>query len=132
MAKKFFYVCAGILMLAGSTSPAFTTTVDPDNPYGIAAVHDGPHYLCTDGHVYFFRHLEPPFGWTPYPDYDVPIPVSEIAEWLFRSFTTHDGRYFTMTSNGWAEMGLDTEPIPCIPPVQSDSQSMGDVKSMFR
>lgn len=136
MAKKFFYVCAGILMLAWALA-ASAVPVDPNAPDGIAARFVGGdvvYVLCTSGEVHW-HSLAPNPSWRlldPYPA-ESPVPLSEIADWGVRSLVTFSGNIWVAYQySGNPPQWYLLEPVDCQGPVNSESESMGDVKSMFR
>jgi len=145
MARKFFFVCAVILMLAGS---ALGAPVDPNAPNGIAAsITEGELYgwvhlraLCINGEQYRYEISTDgsTHGWIHNSSLPpLPVSVSEIADWGLFQIKTHSGDLYIL--DGSAEAGEywklvggpDIPPIPC-GPVSTDSQKLGDAKSLYR
>jgi hypothetical protein len=130
-----------VVPVLGSAGP-----VDPANPYGIAAIHssyeDGQedeHYvLCVDGRIQRIqRYTDPKFRFVSATNPGtVPVPVTDIADWSWRSFMTHDGDlwvYHGYDQQWYALSGAGNFNDPdCGDPVEVESSSMGDVKSMYR
>jgi hypothetical protein len=119
-------VCAGVLALAVTSS---AVPVDPDSPNGIAAFdfQGGViNALCTNGEVWRFNGGP----WERWADFDPPVPVTEIEDWLLTGFRNTLGEYW------WFNEGAGTwQPVPMPPPcgaVQAQPQSLGSVKEMFK
>ncbi len=129
MAKKFMYVCAGVLILSGSV---MAVPVDPNAPDGIAAYYAEDMQftvLTTDGIM-----LAPGAAntWEPLA-FGLPdgVSVFDIADWFGRYWLiTHDGTVWRATGQSteyWENIGM----LPTSP-VSESVASMGDVKSLFR
>lgn len=138
--------CPLLILIALVPVLAVAAPVDPANPEGIAAEYavyqsgqEDTHYvLCVDGRIQQIqRYTDPKFRFVPANDpASVPVPVTEIADWSWRSFTTHDGDL-------WVYHGYDREwyalsqpgsfgPVDCGDPVASETSTMGDLKSSYR
>jgi hypothetical protein len=126
-AKAFMFV--GALVLATSV---LSVPVDPNAPDEIAAILAigiaPPHVLRTNGEVYQYDYDGP--SWYRVPHLDVPVPVSEIADWQLGTVITHSGDwwYKDMGAGGTWEL----VPRPEWSPIQSSPQSLGSVKDQFR
>jgi hypothetical protein len=133
-------------LLIAATVVAEAAPVDPGNPYGIAAIHsvyqsgqEDQHYvLCVDGGIrQIQRSTDPKFRFvSAFNPSSVPVPVSEIADWTWRSFRTHDGDLWVYHGydNQWYAMSQPGRfgPAECGDPVGTDRSTLGDVKSQFR
>ena len=51
-----------------------------------------PHILRTNGEVYQYDYDNA--GWLRVPHLDVPVPVSEIADWQVGTVITHSGEWW--------------------------------------
>ena len=120
--------------------------VDPANPFGIASIHsqytagqEDVHYvLCVDGRIKrIIRHTDPKFRFIDATNPGVvPVPVTDIANWSWRSLQTHDGDlwvYHGYDQQWYALSGAGNFGNPdCGDPVATESSSLGDLKSMYR
>jgi len=116
------------------TLPAFTLAVpvDSDAPDGVAAIiwagdnngricilgTDGTAWCTEDGNPIAFSHSV---------NHNVPVDLSDIADWEYYYLRTNDGVVWAQYG-GWHTIDLP----PIAPPVQSDQQSLGSLKQMFR
>ena len=115
--------------------------LDLDNPNGIAALYsmgsgiaeNRTFVVCTDGTGYHME-VQEFTNWEPF--VVSPVPIAEVVEWTPWMLYTSDGRWFARHSvmAVWEEMGVElTAPAPpCFEPVESDKQSFGDMKQMFK
>lgn len=113
-------------------SAASAVPVNPSAPDGVAAVWLNDAWawiLCTDGQVYRMHSVDQ--QWTLMEDH-LPVVVASIADW---------SPYFILSTSGdlWrGESALNNEDwtlaptIPCIGAVQSQGNSLGAFKSLFR
>ena len=122
-----------ILVLLGLLAgPSLAVPVDPNAEDEVAAyLQTGvslPMILRTNGEVYRYDYdLE---VWVRHETYDVPVPVSEIADWALNCFTTHDGEWWF--EDPGAGGTWEVVPRPEWSPIPSHPQSLGSVKGMFR
>ena len=115
-----------ILLLATCAGAA---PVDPSDPDGVAALvrYGGNAWvLNTNGEVWACGRFE----WEHFSQYDIPMPVSEVCEWDHTVLRDCQGQIWSF---GVIEEGEWTPAFP-LPwePIQEESRSLGDVKSMFR
>ena len=110
--------------------------VNHDLDTGIVAMSDvnssiSAYALCADGSVYYFHYINAPEGVLT-PDYQVNLPIDTIFDWRPTMILTNDGHIWRLALNGdnweWYELIM---PI-CDEGAPAESQSLGDVKSMFR
>jgi hypothetical protein len=110
MAKKFMYVCLGILALVvafhlgarhGSASIVDHSTT------GIVAAYadeydDWCWVLMDSGDVWRWNTIS---GWLHSTNYTVPVPVSEIKFWSFGIFVTTDNELWRGEGGVWQNIG---------------------------
>jgi len=125
-----FLVFALCIVICGSTSAA---PVDPNAPDGVAALSKSSSFLyalCTDGFAFSMNVSR--MEWVPlYDGLPLPVPVSEITDWFGGYFITVSGDLYGFDGLGNRTWKL-VPPLTCNDPVQSQSESMSGVKSMFR
>lgn len=153
-AKHHAALLAGALVLIAAGN-ALAVPVDANAPSGIAAQFatisvDGGTWsvLCTNGDVatIVFRYSAGPLevdAWTVEPGSDLPVPLSEIAEWTpqhlqnglytLDTIITRDGHLWVNRSGWW---NIDAEPVfpplPCAGPVLDRGTNLGGIKALFR
>ena len=127
MAKKFTYVCLGILALAvafhlGAHYGGAQTYVDHVSG-GIVAFHPSM-VLLDNGEVWDCSGV--PSGWTRQPDSDPPIPVSQIKFWERDSFVTSSNEMWHREGTEWVNYGS--------PPglVSTRATTWSQIKAEFR
>lgn len=115
-------IILAMMLIVGA---AHAVPVDPNSPDGIAAFYNAA-VLSTYGLVYNYDNGSD--SWLPWGEDDpLPVSVSEIRDWWWHSFRTYDNRFF-MFDGDWVEV-----PFPPIEgPIQSESETLGSVKQMFR
>ena len=127
MAKRFMYVCLGILALAvafhlGAQYGRADTIVDHATE-GIVAL-DQTYVLLANGEVWEICGI--PRDWYRKADKDPPIPVSEIKFWAPTSLVTISNEMWYRTdAAGWVNFGS--------PPggVLTQSATWGAIKAQF-
>jgi hypothetical protein len=128
MAKRFMYVCIGILALVvsfhmGARYGTADTIVD-HSATGIVAV-DADRVLLDDGEVW---QCDQTGYWYRQPEYDLPVPVSEVRFWSCyppRFWTTSSERW-NLIDGQWVNLGS--------PPggVATQSTTWGEIKAGFK
>jgi hypothetical protein len=110
MAKKFMYVCLGILALVaafhlGARYGRADTIVDHSTG-GIVAVYYrmGPAVdaLLDNGEVWSYYVGS---GWEHTMGYDVPIATAEIKFWNLTTLVTASNELWSHSSSGWQDYG---------------------------
>jgi hypothetical protein len=144
MAKKFMFVCLGILALAGTSG---AVPVDAHSASGVAAqwaeaTAFGFHQvvLCTNGEIceiYYneYSGTSPHGSWTC--GFSIlPVPLADIVDWtparqnLLATITTRSGQLWIGNREVSTYPGY--EPVPCAGSVPNQQNSLGGVKSLFR
>lgn len=118
-----------LIVLMALATCAGAAPVDPNAEDGVAAWNLN-QVLCTSGEVWYYDDTN--MQWVQPFDgaLNVPLPVDQIAEWRYTSFSTHTGDHWKWAGDvhGW----ILIPPPPCAEPIQAENQSFSDVKSMFR
>lgn len=118
-----------ILILAYA-AVALAVPVEPAAENGVAAMmpnwNANMTVLCTTGDVFMYNYNTG--AWDP-TYYNSPVPVSEIADWQITALRTHSGDLWTMDNYNapWVLVAP-----PCEGPIQSESETLGSIKQMFR
>ena len=129
MAKKFMYVCFGILALAAvfhlGAQYGAASIVDHGST-GIVAVSGSGQMLLDNGEVWFFHDGGP--SWEHRSQYDLPVPISQVKFWWGeREFATvqNDVWYWDDSSLDWVNFGT--------PPGYASARSTtwGQIKAEF-
>jgi len=126
MAKRFMYVCLGILALAAAfhigAQYGQAGYIDP-SATGLKILQGGI-VLLDSGEAYEVgTHGDP---WLPRPDYTPPIPVSEIRYWGGYFLSTYSNEVWHREGDGiWYNYGT--------PPglVATQSTTWGGIKARF-
>lgn len=108
MAKRFMYVCVGLLALTSAyligARHAGGSIVEHSFT-GIIA-HSGQWVLMDNGEVW--RCQDDPFGtWDRYPQLDPPVEVSQIKFWWPTAVVTYSNEvwFYFETHGGWTNFG---------------------------
>jgi hypothetical protein len=127
MAKRFMYVCFGILALVVAfhvgAEYGQASYVDHSTTGIVASAGDGIHFLLEDGTVRTFHTVQ---GWSPFAPYDLPIPVSQVKFWGLNFFiSTANEIWVTDGVYPWANYGS--------PPglVGTEATTWGQIKAEF-
>ncbi len=119
------------IMIVLMSCIAEAAPVDPNATNGIAA-WDGNTVLCTIGTAWYFNSTtmawEQPFDGAM----NVPVPVAQIADWQWTSFTTHDGVHWAFRSAPAPCWNVMPPPPGCSGSVIQETNSFGEVKTLFR
>ena len=128
-ARRFFYVCAGFLMLAVAYTLGAQRAKADFNPSGFPIVGFsggagvGPAVLRADGTVWGYEG-----GWVRLNTAPIPIPVSEVAHFDWVYLASKSGEVWqNMSVSGWYSLGH----VPA-PTVQVEGKSWSGVKDGFR
>ena len=126
-AKRFFYVCAGILLLAIAYSVNSTRVGAQamSHVFAVADYQGAGYILRSDGQVFHFTGT----GVTPETHFpSPPMPLSQIRHWHERGVVTHSGDVWIWEdTNGWQLVG--TVPPPDI---GTESKTWSGVKQGYR
>lgn len=120
------------VLLAGSMGPAMAAPVNLSAPDGIAARQievNSMIALCTDGKVYSINTYNR--VWTFLGD-DLPVPITEIADWTLNFIETHDGALWMGNLHPTDSEWQLVPPLPCSGVVPDSDPGFGKLKSMFR
>ncbi len=123
MAKRFFYVCAGILALVltyhfGATSAG---------GQGLVRVI-GPNTVVVGSNAFYLEISNPPFGWRqlPYNGNTLPpVPVTSLASYQLGTAITDTGEGWYATAGVWVSAGTP-------PSVATIPSTWGSVKAKYR
>ena len=125
MAKKFMYVCIGIMALAVTfhvgAQYGKASIVDP-TPSGIVAQYS-PHVLVENGEVYRWEQDH----WLHLDGFDVPLPVSDIKFWTAGTFVTQAGEVWYVGEGSWENVGS-----PPVGPTPTPPSTWGKIKAKFQ
>ncbi len=136
-AKRFFYISAGLFLLAAAYSlgarDATATYVDHAGGGPVVAATYSGTLLRSDGQVWYYRLGDAePWARVDWND-PLPVPISDIAFYGEVWLVTRTGVLWQVdTSRGatpypWANRGQ----IP-LPPVSIDGRAWGTVKNAYR
>jgi hypothetical protein len=124
MLKRMFFVSIGVLVLVLAYQPAVQVISAGPRDTGIHTLGHNGWVLDSTGQVWL---LDPVGCWTRQPDYDIPIPIGDVAAWDNHALITtsgiawrHDG------GSGWVECG----PWPG-GPTPLESGSWGQIKGRY-
>jgi hypothetical protein len=128
MAKKFMFVCFGILALviAFHLGAQYGQAGYVDHSAtGIIATNNAYHYLMENGDIYSFNEIA---GWGYEGAYSLPVPVSQVKFWV-------DKNHFISTADEiWLKGGVSQDWINWgAPPGAAPAQSStwGEIKAEF-
>ena len=131
----------GVLIVTFLCGSAAGMKLDLENPNGIAALYsvgsgiaeDRTFVVCTDGSGYHME-VQEFTNWQPF--VVSPVSIQEIEDWTPWMLYTSDGRWYARHSinAAWEEMGVELTAAapPCFEPIETEEQSIGDMKKMFR
>jgi hypothetical protein len=129
MAKKFMYVCLGVLALtlAFHLGARYGEAgyVDHSTTGVVAAAPDGRYFLFEDGTVHTFDTIN---GWSPSSSWDLPIPVSQVKFWV------NEGFFISTDDEAWDKGSFAEEWINYGPPpgtVSTQPTTWSRVKAEF-
>ena len=131
MAKKFMYVCLGILALAvafhlGARCGKAETMVDHSGS-GIVAIYTGRmgpaiDVLLDNGEAWWYMS-----GWEhPSATYDTPVSPSEIKFWTLTRFVTHSNELWVHGGGIWTNYGA-----PPTGPSLTEPATWSQIKAEF-
>ena len=130
MAKKFMFVCIGIMALAVTfhigAQYGKAGFVDHTST-GIVAVQSTGHMLLDNGEVWFFHDGGP--SWTRKSEFDLPVSVSQVRFWL------NEKEFVSVQNDVWYRSDLSLECVNYGPPpggVATEPSTWGKVKAKFQ
>ena len=120
MAKRFFYACAGLFLLALSYHLGASNAGAQSQTFRV--LYPGPLLIETGGQIY---SLDAPFGWRVWSD---PPPVLATSILAGKGpFITTDGTAWDKYANGeWRSYPLPGQPTPAL------HESWGQLKARYR
>ena len=125
MARKFFFVCAGILCLMASYQLGTLRAEAQSGATAIVAMDHAGWVLDNQGRVWNVGHQGVP--WERTPVWDPPVPVSQIAHWGVWAVVTTDGVGWWHDASTWHNAGAFPGG-----PIAVEQESAGSVKGKYR
>ena len=128
MAKKFMFVCVGLLALTAAflLGAQFGRAEYVDHSTTGVVAGGGGNVLLDNGEVWYYDDSE--FEWTHNPADNLPVPLSTIKFWA--------GRYYVDTANQMWRHDPDGSWFNCgTPPmggIATQPSSWGSIKAQFK
>jgi hypothetical protein len=131
MAKRFFYVCLGILCLVITYHVGADRARGEWNPSGGWVIGVAfPYVWNTNGEAWEHHST---YGWRTRPEVDLPVPVDQVA--ILSEVTPGNAMLVTVTDEVW-RLRNDTIYWSCLGspcgPVPLQADSWGKVKDRYR
>ncbi len=124
MARKFMYVCLGVLALAGAFHLGArygSASVVDHGMTGIVAQQD--HWVLLDNGETWGCSDETQ-EWSLY-DCQLPVPLSEVKFWQAHRIVTNDNVFWRCDSGTWVNLGTPPGLVPTQP------TTWGEIKAEF-
>jgi hypothetical protein len=125
MAKRFLYVCCGVLALVLAYAMGANQAEGQAGSFRLLSIS----YAAVGDKVYHLETLNPPLGWRelPYLGDDLPpVPVSSLVAFGSGLAVTDSGEGWDRTSGGWVSLGF----LPGVSAVENTT--WGSVKARYR
>jgi hypothetical protein len=126
MARRFFYIAAGVLLLALSYHLGAGTA----SGQGFVVRPLWLSNVFANGSVYYLESGNLPLGWKLLSGADLPpVPPASLV-----SFSSSNGIAITDAGEGWARLGGEWQSLGFIPgaPTPALHQSWGQVKARYQ